>query len=234
MAKTLGNTLAQTPQHISTKSMTRSLVTIPSSQRLVLDNVSWQTYLRLLRAFDDRHLRITYTQGTLEIMTLSPEHERFKHLLGYLIGVLVEELGWNMAGFGSMTFKRSEHRSGLEPDECYWIQSEHLVRSKDTIDLRRDPPPDLVIEIDVTHSSLDRLSIYTVLGVPEIWRFNGQELFFHLLSNERQYMETAYSRAFPFLAAAEVERFLKMRFAYSETELIRRFRAWVQEQIAKK
>ena len=113
-----------------------------SGGQLILDGVAWQNYLRLLRAFDDRHLRITYDRGALEIMTLSPEHERFKHLLNYLISVLVEELGWDMAGFGSMTFKRSRQRRGLEPDECYWIQSEPRVRGKDSIDLRHDPPPD--------------------------------------------------------------------------------------------
>jgi Uma2 family endonuclease len=125
-------------------------------------------------------LRITYDRGALEIMTLSPEHERLKHLLGYFILILVEELGWNMAGFGSMTFKRKRHQRGLEPDECYWIENELAVRGKDRIDLRRDPPPDLVIEIDWTHSSLDRLAIFAILGVPEVWRFDGKDVTFHV------------------------------------------------------
>ena len=88
-----------------------SPVPAPSGQRLVLSGVSWRTYERLLRAFDDRHVRLTYDRGALEIRTLSPEHERSKHLLNYLIGVLVEELGWNMAGFGSMTFKGRKRRA---------------------------------------------------------------------------------------------------------------------------
>jgi Uma2 family endonuclease len=200
--------------------------------RLALDGVSWRTYLRLLRAFDDRHLRLTYDRGDLEIMTLSPEHERFKHLLGLLISILVEELGWDMAGFGSMTFKNSKQRRGLEPDECYWIQSESGVRGKDTIDLRHDPPPDLAIEIDVTHSSQDRLSIYAALGVPEVWRFNGRHLVAHLLGPAGRYQESGRSRAFPFLALADVERFLGMRSAHSETELIRQFRVWVRARVA--
>jgi Uma2 family endonuclease len=201
-------------------------------RQLLLDGVSWRTYGRLLRAFDDRHVRLTYDRGDLEIMTLSPEHERFKHLLGLLISILVEELGWNMAGFGSMTFKSTRQRRGLEPDECYWIQNESLVRGKDTIDLQHDPPPDLVCEIDVTHSSLDRLSIYAVLGVPEVWRFNGRQLVAYLLSSEGRYQESAQSGAFPFLALAEVERFLGTRSAQSETELVRQFRAWVRDRMA--
>jgi Uma2 family endonuclease len=203
-----------------------------TSQQLVLDGVSWRTYGRLLRALDDRHVRLTYDRGDLQIMTLSPEHERFKHLLGLFVGVLVEELGWDMAGFGSMTFKSSKQRRGLEPDECYWIQSESLVRGKDTIDLRSDPPPDLACEIDVTHSSLDRLSIYAALGVPEVWRFNGRQLVAHLLGPEGRYQESGQSRAFPFLALGEVERFLETRSAHSETELVRQFRVWVRGRIA--
>ena len=114
--------------------------TVPVSRggSLVLGSVPWKTYLGVLRTFDDRHLRITYDRGALEIMTLSSEHERFKRLLLLLIATLVEELGWNMAGFGSMTFKRRKLKRGLEPDECYWIQSEPLVRGKDKIDLRRE------------------------------------------------------------------------------------------------
>lgn len=202
-----------------------------TGNRLVLESVSWQSYQQILHAFDDRHLRITYDRGALEIMTLSPEHERIKHLLSYVIGILVEELDWDMAGFGSMTFKRSRHQRGLEPDECYWIQHESLVRGKDVIDLERDPPPDLVIEVDITHSSLDRFGIYAALGVPEIWRFNGQTLRAHLLTPSGDYRESQQSRTFPFLAMLEIERFLALRSGESETALLRRFRTWVRRQI---
>lgn len=199
---------------------------------LILDSVSWQTYLRLARAFDDRHLHITYDRGILEIMTLSSSHERLKHLLGYFVGVLVEELGWNMAGFGSMTFKDSRQRRGVEPDECYWIQSEPLVRSKDQIDLRRDPPPDLVIEIDVTHSSLDRLAIYAAFQVPEVWRWSEDQFSLYRLQADGTLVVSQQSRAFPFLDIAAIERFLQTRAQQSETELIRQFRRWVRQQVA--
>lgn len=199
-------------------------------QQLVLDGVTWPHYVRLLRLFDDRHLRITYDKGTLEITTLSPEHERYKHLLGLMISALVEEQGLDMAGFGSMTFKSSKQQRGLEPDECYWIQSEPAVRGKDRVDLRRDPPPDLVIEIDITHSSLDRLSIYASLGVREIWRFDGARLRFHVLSAEGSYTDSERSHAFPWLEPTQVEQFIEQRGALSETELLRRFRRWARER----
>jgi Uma2 family endonuclease len=214
------------------KGAAMSAVPTPSGQRLVLSGVPWRSYERLLRVFADRHLRITYDRGALEIMTLSPEHERFKCLLSYLILVLIEELGWNMASFGSMTFKRKKRRRGLEPDECYWIQSEPLVRGKDKIDLRRDPPPDLVIEIDWTHSSLDRLAIFAAMRVPEVWRFDGQTLWIHLLGSDDRYSVSEQSRAFPFLPMNELARFVALRSNQSETDVVRQFRAWVRERIA--
>jgi Uma2 family endonuclease len=201
-------------------------------QGLVLGSVSWPTYERLLRIFDGRHLRITYDRGELEIMTLSPEHERFKHLLALLIAVLIEELGWNMAGFGSMTFKQRRRKRGLEPDECYWIQNEPAVRGKDKIDLRKDPPPDLVLEFDWTHSSIDRLAIYAVLRVAEVWQYNGTSLRVQILGADGKYAQSKQSQAFPFLPMDEVSRFLVMRSTLSETDLIRQFRAWVRDRIA--
>ena len=205
--------------------------TLPG-QRLHLNGISWRTYLRLLRALADRRLRITYDRGALELMTLSPQHERFKQLLGYLILVLVEELGWNMASFGSMTFQGRKRRHGLEPDQCYWIQNEPLVRCQDMIDLQRDPPPDLVVEIDISPSALDRMAIYGVLQVPEVWCYDGQSLRVQLLQTDGKYAEGQQSLAFPFLPPTEVLRFLQLRSTMSETELLRQFRLWLRQRIA--
>lgn len=209
-----------------------STAQVPDEQRLVLSGVSWQAYERVLRAFDDRHLRITYDRGALEIMTLSSEHERFKHLIGLLLFTLVEELNWRLAGFGSMTFKRRRKRRGLEPDECYWIQNEPAVRGKRKIDLKIDPPPDLVVEIEWTHSALDRLSIYAALSVSEVWHYDGQRLRVQLLGPDEKYADASVSRAFPFLPLARFEEFLNKDTVFDEVELVRQFRAWARERIA--
>jgi Uma2 family endonuclease len=153
-------------------------------------------------------------------------------LLGYLILALVEELGWNMASFGSMTFQGRKRRRGLEPDQCYWIQNESLVRCQDTIDLKRDPPPDLVVEIDISPSALDRLAIYAALRVPEVWCFDGQSLRVQLLRPDGTYGESQQSQAFPFFPPGEVLRFLQLRNTFGETELLRQFRLWVRQRIA--
>src|SRR5207245_1021857 len=166
------------------------MVTVRNSpdQRLLLYGVSWQEYGRMLRAFAERpSLRVTYDRGTLEIMTLSLEHESLVRFFNLLILALTLELGLPLKGGGSTTFGRRRRRRGLEPDECYWIANEFLVRAKEKLDLRQDPPPDLAIEVDVSYSTLDRMSIYAALRVPEVWRYGGRALTFHVLGADRQY-----------------------------------------------
>ena len=201
-------------------------------ERLLFDGVTWQRYLRILRAFDRTNVRITYDRGEMEIMTISPPHEWFKSVLGVFVWVLVEELGWHLACYGSMTFKRKKRQRGLEPDQCFWIQNELAVRGKGNIDLRQDPPPDLAIEIDWTHSSLNRMGIYAALRIPEVWQFDGQSLRVQLLGPDGKYAESKASLAFPFVAMKEVERLVRVNSTLSDSDLVRQFRAWVRERIA--
>ncbi|MGH9677265.1 MAG: Uma2 family endonuclease [Candidatus Acidiferrum sp.] len=203
-----------------------------SEQRLLLDSVSWEDYSRLLRALADRRIRLTYDRGTLEIMTPTPEHERFKHLLRRLIDVLTEELKLKSAGFGSMTCRRRKRRRGLEPDECYYIANQHLVRQFDHIDLRRDPPPDLALEIDVTNSSLDRLPIYASLGVAEVWRYESQVMTFHVLDASGKYQIASESQSFPGLNPADLGTFITMRKQLEDDNaVIGQFRDWVRQKL---
>jgi Uma2 family endonuclease len=198
----------------------------------MLDDVSWQTYTRLLHVFDRRSsIRLTYDCGTLEIMTITHEHESDGEFLGRMVETLTEELGLPIKVGGSTTFRRRRKQRGLEPDQCFWIASEAQVRGKRKIDLNVDPPPDLVIEIDVTHSSLPRLDIYATLGVPEVWRFDGEELTFHLLGPNGEYVESASSPTFPGVKPRDLVRFMNMRFRAEENSVIRQFRAWVRERI---
>src|SRR5262249_39847635 len=162
-----------------------------------------------LRLFDERrHLRITYDRGALEIMTLSPRHERIKHLLGLLVLALAEGLAIPVAGFGSMTFPRRRYRRGLEPGGCFWVAHGSDVRGKDHIDLRVDPPPDLVIEVDITRSSLNRMAIYALLRVPEVWRYDGQDVTFQVRQPDGSYAASPTSIAFPKVTPADLAGFL--------------------------
>jgi Uma2 family endonuclease len=203
---------------------------VAPGNRLVLYNVPWPTYLRLLQMFDESHVRMTYDRGTLEIMTLTFGHESYGYLLGRFIDALTEELGLPIAGGGSTTFKR--RRRGLEPDGCFWIANEPRIRGKTKIDLRVDPPPDLAIEVDVSHSSLDRMSVYAALGVPEVCRLHGQTLTFQVLGPDGKYAESSHSRAFPQLTPADLASFLALRGQTDDNAIVRQFRAWVRQHWA--
>jgi Uma2 family endonuclease len=201
-------------------------------QRFLLHDVPWTRYERLLRALDDRHLRLTYDRGTLEILSLSHEHEGTSYLLGRFVDVLTEEAGLPVKAGRSTTFRRRKKQKGLEPDNCYWIANEKKVRGKKKINLKVDPPPDLALETDITHSSLDRLDIYLALGVPEVWRFDGKRMVFLILGSKGKYSEATASATFPFLQPQDLQRFLGMAAHHDENTVVRSFRAWVRKQIA--
>jgi len=210
--------------------MTATLIQPP--HQVLLEHISWQTYRSLIKDFEQQPaIRLTYDKGLLEIrMPLDP-HETFKKILGRLVEALTEELGIEIRSLGSRTCDREDLARGLEPDQCYYIQNEASVWDKANIDLNQDPPPDLAIEVDMTSSSIDRLSIYADLGVPEVWRYDGNSLLIYGLG-DRSYQLFDRSIAFPLLTSSEIERFLELKQTTKENALIRLFRTWVRTQIS--
>ncbi|HEY9871882.1 MAG TPA: Uma2 family endonuclease [Candidatus Obscuribacterales bacterium] len=201
-----------------------------SPNRVLLRNISWQTYQALLKDVESEPaIRLTYDRGRLEIMTPLDPHESYKKLIGRFVEALTEELNIEIRSLGSRTCNREDLARGLEPDQCYYIQNESLVWNKEQIDLNQDPPPDLVIEIDITSSSINRLELYADLAVPEVWRYDGSCLKIYFLVGKR-YQECDRSPTFPFLLQTEILRFLELRKTTRETSLIRLFREWVRSQ----
>ncbi len=204
----------------------------PPEPRFLLRDVDWETYRALADALGERHVRLAYDGESLELMTVSRLHDKLSRLVGRLLAALTEELDLPFDSAGSLTLEREDLRRGLEPDECFYLENEPRVRDKDEIDLATDPPPDLAVEIDVSRSSLNRMSIYASLGVPEVWRFDGATLRVYRLSAGRAYEVAERSRHFPFLPLGEFVATLKRRGEMDETKLVKSFRAWVREQIA--
>lgn len=201
------------------------------SQRLVLDDITWDEYRTIGSILRDRPaLRLTYDQGSLEIMTTSPEHEKYKVRLGRLIETLAEEFGLRLEPGGNMTFQRDDLDRGLEADQCYWIQNEERVRGKLAWDPANDPPPDLVIEIEVSRSALSRLAIYATLGVPEVWCFDGESLSVLGLQADGSYLPAAASPAFPLVDLHALETFLHPSPEQDYLSVIRAFRDWLRQQ----
>lgn len=204
----------------------------PEGGCVLLEKISWATYEALLEDLGEHPgKRIFYDQGLLEIMTLSPEHEWIKRLIGRFIELLTLELNIDIRSVGSTTWKRKVLRRGFEPDECYYLASEKAVRGKGKIDIDKDPVPDLVVECDISSSSLNRDGIYSSFGISEVWRFDGKELRFFKLMKNGSYVETDASAALPFLASADLNRFLDRRHAMSETRLMQSFQEWVRKDL---
>jgi len=206
----------------------------PSRDSLLLEHVDWQTYKRLLRALSEQpRVRLTYDRGRLEIMSPLLEHEDDGRFLGRMVAVLTEELELPLKSGGSTTLRRQLRRRGIEADESFWIVNAPRMRGRRRLNLRRDPPPDLALEIDVSHSSLDRLAIYAVLKVPEVWRLERDALFFYILGPDGTYTSAERSLAFPLVTPADILRFLSLaREAGDQNPVLREFRLWIRERKA--
>ncbi len=199
--------------------------------RILLRQASWQDYVSLRDADDNRNTRMTFDRGSLEFMSPTRLHERLRILLGRCIDVWVEETRVRIQSCGSTTFRREDLQRGFEPDHCYYIQHEPLVRDRDEeLDLTVDPPPDLAIEVDVTSSSINRMSIYAAFGVPEIWRWHDEKLTVFTLGAEAKYSETPSSRALPGFPVEQVAEFILQRKFSDELTFIDEFRSWCRAQ----
>ncbi len=200
----------------------------PPRQQLLLDRVSWDYYERTLREVDEQHLhlRITYDRGRMEIVSPSPKHERVKKSIATLIECYALERGIWFLGLGSVACRREDLERGLEPDECYYIS--HRLRNEDELDLTIDPPPDLAVEVDITRSSIDRQPIYGELGVPEVWRFDGQRIVVLLRGADGMYQASPRSQEFPELSMPDLNRFLAMALMGKQYEAVVGFRDWLR------
>jgi Uma2 family endonuclease len=206
-------------------------VTEKALEHVVLHDISWETYESIQREIGASHYRLTYNEGDLEIMTLSFGHENAGSWLGRLIFFLALEFQMDLCSGGATTLKRGLRKMGLEPDECFWIAHEKQMRGKKEWDAASDPPPDLAVEIDLTHSSVDRMGIYAALRIAEVWRLDGQGLTCHVLRSDGVYEIVAHSRAFPRLKLAEVEAFMALRYREEDNTIARMFREWVRTNL---
>ena len=205
-------------------------VQAPPEQRMILSNISWETYERLLADHESSSApRFTYDRGMLEIMSPNPEHEVTNRRIAQLVLVIAEETGIVAADFGSTTFRREDLERGFEPDSCFYIQNEGRVRGKKRMDLSVDPPPDLVIEVDIISPSLDKFSIYARLGVPEVWRYDGERLRIHELAEDAGYAEVRRSAVLPVLTADVLTKFVERGTTLDWLSWVREVRGWARD-----
>jgi len=191
-------------------------------RRVAFRGLDWQRFLSVRQALGDRRAaRLTYDRGVLEIAMPLEDHEFATRMFELFVRVLVVELSMKLKTMGSTSLDRADSDRAAEPDNAYYIQNQPAVAGR-TVDLDRDPPPDLVIEIDITHTDIDKLRLYASLGIPEFWHYNGETWrIFSLYESEYREVETsptfplaAKDMLYEFLAAArrdEVEAELALR-----------------------
>jgi Uma2 family endonuclease len=199
-------------------------------QQLLLKDVSWQMYEDLIEEFGEkRGSRINYSHGLLEIMVPLPEHEDDKVIIGNFVEMLLEEYDIEFRNLASTTFKSQNMNQGIEADQCFYIENESLVRGKQRIDLTVDPPPDLAVEIDIT--SRTRFDNYRILGVRELWRFDGEKLEINVLQDGEyiQLQESPHFPGIPIITA--IPDYLNRSKIEGRNKTMKAFRAWVREQI---
>jgi Uma2 family endonuclease len=203
---------------------------VETTQRVTLRGITWQTYKQLLSELGDRRTsRLTYSQGILEVIMPSDRHETHKKLIERMIETLTEELNLPAKSFGSTTLNREDLEKGAEPDSCYYIQNVSQIRGR-TVNLASDPPPDLVVEVDISNPSKQRMEIYQQLGIPEIWRYSGSKVqIYHL--QEGEYRSRDVSPTFPIASTVVINQFLEQAETQDDTTLIRSWRQWIQQQI---
>jgi Uma2 family endonuclease len=216
------------PNEISTIASSIEQARPISENRVLLYGVSWETFERLLADVGDRRSTLFhYINGTLEIMSPLSLHEGSNRFIEALLGVFVDELEIDMRRLGSLLMKIPELKVGGEPDSCYYIKNEVVIREKENVIVGQDPPPDLVLEVDITSPSDRRLPIYALLGVPEVWRYDGYSLEFLGLENG-EYVPIENSLSFPTLPAAIIVEYVQKRSLLGESKTLKEFRGWVR------
>jgi Uma2 family endonuclease len=198
-------------------------------QRFVFRRVNWAFYEGLLALIGERRYRVTYDRGSLELMAPAWNHEWWSRRLDRVLMGVGEAVGVDFMSGGSTTFRRRDLNRGLEPDQCYYTVNAHRMLGLRELDLSVDPPPDLALEVDFTHSSLDRLGIYAALGVAEVWRWDADGIHIYHLQrrvDEMTYIAADRSLSFPTLPVAQLVDFVMANQDLTDLRLVAAARTW--------
>ncbi len=178
-------------------------------EKITLYGVSWNQYDTLVSMFLDQfpNLRMTFLEGTLEIMGTSSEHERLKTIIARLLEMYAVEKRISLNGYGNTTFRKEAKQRGLEPDECYCFAELQDV-------------PDIAIEIALTSGGVDKLAVYQGLGVTEVWFWQNNQFVLYRLQ-EGIYHKIANSEFLPDLDLALLAQFVSYE---NQTEAVIAYR----------
>lgn len=195
---------------------------------LILHGMNWQTYEDILEMVGEAPpLRISYNEGVIQIMSISFEHEFCSACIEQLLGLVRIILRIKILSFGRATLKSQAKLKGAEPDACYYVQSAAALGNRFRLSLETDPPPDIVVEVDIKHESKAKFAIYAALGVSELWRYDGKAMTLYQLQADR-YVETPASPALPLLTGPLLTDFLQRCQDEGQYEALLGFEEWLR------
>lgn len=201
---------------------------LPEDTAVIFNHVSWDEYEELLAQVGEASsLRISFNDGVLKVMTLSHEHEKFADFVKSLVGCIRLRLRINVLFFGSATMRKRKKSKGNEPDASFYVQTADAIGNRIHLDMESDPPPDVVLEVDIHHDSRENYPIYAALGVPEIWRYDGQEVTIYRLERDG-YVSAEISKALPVLTPNVLTEYLMRMQRDGEFKAILDFDEWLQ------
>ncbi len=202
-----------------------------NGRTILLHDISWKEYENFLEDFAERSgWKLAFDGGKLEIMPPTPEYEGYSFNFQLFVVAYCDIFNLNFEGRGSTTFRSKILKKGVEPDECFYIQSAEKIIGK-KIPSKEFPVPDVAVEIDITTESLDKFPIYSALQVPELWIYDGENLTFYELEN-KEYREISHSRTMPSLSSQDLAEFLQLSKQKGQTFALKSCRNWLKDQKA--
>jgi Uma2 family endonuclease len=214
----------------STREILDATEHLPDGATLVVHQVEWDAYERLLEDLAGRpHLRVSYDCGRLEVVSPSSRHERHARLFDGLVREFATAQKYTVEMLGQTTWKRRAVAKGVEPDCCYYIQNAERVIGKEDLDPESDPPPDIAVEIDITNTSQAKLSIYAALLVPEIWRYDGKTVRIYELAAGK-YVQVSESRLLPGLTGTLLGESVERSRNQGQTKALAEFRRKIRRR----
>jgi Uma2 family endonuclease len=204
---------------------------LPEKADITFGNTTWNDYETLINEVGEAsHLRISYTEGNLKIMTLSTLHENYSALIQDIVRTISLRKRIKVLCYKSATMKVTKELKGVEPDGCFYVQSADKLPNKLRIDFSQDPMPDIILEIDIYHDSKSKFDIYATFGVKEIWRYDGKKFEIHELKKSGEYKEIKQSKSLPILTVKILTDFLSQSIEKDQYEILLDFEEWLNTQ----
>jgi len=197
--------------------------TVASKTSVVLNDVSWDFYLRTLEEVSTG-TRVTFDKGKMEIMSpVSYKHDNDKKIIARLLEIWCVDHDVRLSGCGNLTLIREDVQRGLEPDEAFYVLAQPPPPGTQELDLLIQEGPDLVLEVDITTRSIAKEPLYAEMGVQEIWFWNGQTLQVRIRNNGR-FVDSPVSVLIPSFPVATLRAHLDQSNQVDQHDLIKAWR----------